>query len=120
MPFLFPIAGLIVTGTGLAMIIKYIQSDRETRSRLDQWMTDAAKSAVRAYIRLRYAVDLGSLTPEEEKEYWRQFGTRLDAFLALAEPIAMDLYAKPFAKLNREEQAAVARRVGDLSGEPAE
>jgi hypothetical protein len=119
MPFLFPIAGLIISGTGLAMIVKYIQSDKETRSFLDNWMTDAAKLAVRTYLRMRYGLDLGSLTPAEEKEYWRQFGTRLDSFVALAEPISMNVYSRPFANLTGEEQAEVARRVAHLSGEPA-
>ncbi len=117
MPFLFPIAGLIVSGVGISMIVAYIRADRERRSRLDQWMTAAAKAAVTGYLRVRYGFDLGSMTSEEEREYWQQFGAKIDAFLIIAEPIAMQLYQKPFAQLTAMEQAVVARHVAKTTGE---
>jgi hypothetical protein len=118
-PFIFPIAGFVMTGTGLAMVVRYIQADEAHRSKLDTWLTDALKAAVRAYVRVRYGINLGSLSPAEEKEYWREFGLRLQAFLALAEPIAVEMYGRSFANLTQSEQAEVIRRVArDRSGEP--
>jgi hypothetical protein len=91
-PFIFPIAGFVMTGTGLAMVVRYIQVDEAHRSKLDTWLTDALKATVKAYIRVRYGINLGSLTASEEKEYWHEFGLRLQAFLAIAEPIAIQMY----------------------------
>ena len=76
-PFIFPIAGFVMTGTGLAMVVRYIQVDEAHRSKLDTWLTDALKATVKAYIRARYGINLGSLTAGEEKEYWHEFGLRL-------------------------------------------
>jgi hypothetical protein len=105
---------------GIGMVVTYIRAEREKRSRLDEWMTDAAKAIVKTYVKLRYNVDLGSMTPQEEREYWQQFGARVDAFVAIAEPIAWKLYQKHFVELTPAEQAIVARRVGLASGEPAD
>ena len=116
-PFLFPIAGLVVSGVGVSMIVTYIRAEKETRSALDRWATDAAKTAVKAYLKLRYGIDLGSLTVAEEREYWQQFGARIDGFWAIAEPIALELYLRPFAQLTPTEQAVVARRVASRTGE---
>jgi hypothetical protein len=67
---------------------------------------------------VRYGINLGSLSPAEEKEYWREFGLRLQAFLALAKPIAVEMYGRSFANLTQSEQAEVIRRVArDRSGE---
>jgi hypothetical protein len=92
-PFIFPIAGFVMTGTGLAMVVRYVQADAANRSKLDTWLTDAIKATFKAYVRMRYGINLGSLTAAEEKEYWREFGLRLQAFLALAEPITIEMYA---------------------------
>ena len=119
-PLIFPIAGLVVSGTGVAMIVTYIQSDQATRSRLDQWLTDAAAFVVKAYLKLRYGVDLGSFTAEEEKEYWKRFGIAVEAFLAIAEPKSMELYGKSFVHLAPEEQAIVARKVARETEAPEE
>ena len=101
------------------MVVRYIQADQERRSTLDTWLTDALKAALRAYIRVRYGINLGSLTADEEKEYWQEFGLRLQAFLALAEPIAIEMYGKSFANLTHSEQAEVIRRVArDKDEEP--
>ena len=86
-PFIFPIAGFVMTGAGMAMIVRYIQADEVHRGKLDTWLTDALKATVKAYVRVRYGINLSSLTAVEEKEYWREFGLRLQAFLALAEPM---------------------------------
>ena len=56
---------------------------------------------------MRYGINLGSLTTAEEKEYWREFGLRLQAFLVLAEPIAIEMYGRSFANLSQSEQAEV-------------
>ena len=101
------------------MIMRYIQADQEHRSKLDAWLTDALKAAVYAYIRVRYGINLGSLTAAEEKEYWREFGLRLQAFLTLAEPIAIEMYGRSFANLTDFEQAEVIRRIArDRHEEP--
>ena len=119
-PFIFPIAGFVLTGAGMAMIVRYIQADEAHRGKLDTWLTDALKAAVKAYIRVRYGINLGSLTAVEEKEYWHEFGLRLQAFLALAEPIAIEMYGRSFANLSQGEQAEVIRRVArDKNEDPA-
>jgi len=82
-PFIFPIAGFVLTGAGMAMIVRYIQADEAHRGKLDTWLTDALKATVKAYIRVRYGINLGSLTAVEEKEYWHEFGLRLQASLPL-------------------------------------
>jgi len=79
-PFIFPIAGFVMTGAGMAMIVRYIQADQVRRGKLDTWLTDALKATIKAYVRVRYGINLGSLTAAEEKEYWREFGLRLQAF----------------------------------------
>ena len=115
-PFIFPIAGFVLTGAGMAMIVRYIQADEAHRGKLDTWLTDALKATVKAYIRVRYGINLGSLTAVEEKEYWH----RLQAFLALAEPIAIEMYGRSFVSLTQSEQAEVIRRVArDKNEDPA-
>jgi hypothetical protein len=116
-PFIFPIAGFVMTGTGLAMVMRYVQADAANRSKLDTWLTDAIKATFKAYIRMRYGINLGSLTAAEEKEYWREFGLRLQAFLALAEPMASKMYGRSFGQLTQSEQAEVIRRVARERGE---
>ena len=116
-PFIFPIAGFLLAGTGLTMIIRYIRADEAQRTRLDAWLTEALKVAVKAYMRARYGIDIGSLTPDEEKAYWREFGLHLQAFLALAEPISLELYGKSFVGLTGSEQAEVIRRIARDRGE---
>src|SRR4051794_25416915 len=120
-PFIFPIAGALLASGGIAMIVGYLQADQEKRNWLDELLTDALRGIVAAYLRLRFGIDLGSLTPEEEKQYWREFGTRLQTFLSLAEPVAQAIYGRRFAELNQDEQAdiirKVARDVGDESVE---
>ena len=119
-PFIFPIAGFVLTGAGMAMIVRYIQADEAHRGKLDTWLTDALKATVKAYIRVRYGINLGSLTAVEEKEYWHEFGFRLQAFLALAEPIAIEMYGRSFVSLTQSEQAEVIRRVArDKNEDPA-
>ena len=119
-PFIFPIAGFVMTGAGIAMMVRYIQADEVHRGKLDTWLTDALKAAVKAYVRVRYGINLGSLTADEEKDYWREFGLRLQAFLALAEPIAIEMYGRSFANLSQSEQAEVIRRVArDTNEDPA-
>ena|ERR1700730_9848038 len=119
-PFIFPIAGFVMTGTGMAMVVRYIQADEARRGKLDAWLTDALKATVKAYIRVRYGINLGSLAAAEEKGYWREFGLRLQAFLALAEPIAVEMYGRSFAVLTQSEQAEVIRRVArDTNEDPA-
>ena len=119
-PFIFPIAGFVLTGAGMAMIVRYIQADEAHRGKLDTWLTDALKATVKAYIRVRYGINLGSLTAVEEKEYWHEFGLRLRAFLALAEPIAIEMYGRSFVSLTQSEQAEVIRRVArDKNEDPA-
>jgi hypothetical protein len=117
--FIFPIAGFVVTGAGMAMIVRYIRADEVHRGKLDTWLTDALKSTIKAYVGVRYGINLGSLTVAEEKEYWREFGLRLQAFLVLAEPIAIEMYGRSFANLSQSEQAEVIRRVArDRNEEP--
>ena len=119
-PFIFPIAGFLISGAGLSMVLHYIQADQAHRGKLDTWLTDALKAAVKAYVRVRYGINLGSLTADEEKDYWREFGLRLQAFLALAEPIAIEMYGRSFANLSQSEQAEVIRRVArDTNEDPA-
>ena len=119
-PFIFPIAGFVLTGAGMAMIVRYIQADEAHRGKLDTWLTDALKATVKAYIRVRYGINLGSLTAVEENEYWHEFGLRLQAFLALAEPIAIEMYGRSFVSLTQSEQAEVIRRVArDKNEDPA-
>src|ERR1700730_6044563 len=98
-PFIFPIAGALLAGGGATMVVRYIQADDAQRSRLDAWLTDIIKSAARTYLKTRHGVDLGSLNPEEQEAYWREFGLRLKDFLEIAEPIAMELYARSFVNL---------------------
>jgi hypothetical protein len=118
-PFIFPIAGVVMTSAGMAMIVRYIQSGEAHRGTLDTWLTDALKATVKTYIRVRYGINLGSLTAIEEKEYWYEFGLRLQAFLALAEPVAIEMYGRSFANLSQSEQAEVIRRVTrDRNEEP--
>jgi len=118
-PFIFPVAGFLLAGGGLTMVVRYIQADEAHRSRLDTWATDALKAAAKTYIRVRYGINLGSLSAVEEKEYWHEFGLRLQAFLALAEPIAIEIYGKSFANLTQSEQADVIRRLArDTNEEP--
>jgi hypothetical protein len=117
--FIFPIAGFVMTGAGMAMIVRYIQADQVRRGKLDTWLTDALKATIKAYVRVRYGINLGSLTAAEEKEYWREFGLRLQAFLALAEPIAIEMYGRSFANLSQGEQAEVIRRVARDRNEEA-
>ena len=76
-------------------------------------------ATIKAYVRVRYGINLGSLTAAEEKEYWREFGLRLQAFLALAEPIAIEMYGRSFANLSQGEQAEVIRRVARDRNEEA-
>src|SRR5215472_4539045 len=104
-PFIFPIVGFLLTGAGLSMVMHYIQADDATRTKLDTWLTDALKAAFKTYVRIRYGINLGSLTAAEEKEYWNEFGLRLQAFLAVAEPIAVEMFGKSFAELTQSEQA---------------
>jgi len=119
-PFIFPIAGFVLTGAGMAMIVRYIQADEAHRGKLDTWLTDALKATVKAYIRVRYGINLGYLTAVKEKEYWHEFGLRLRAFLALAEPIAIEMYGRSFVSLTQSEQAEVIRRVArDKNEDPA-
>src|SRR5215472_8896998 len=118
-PFIFPIVGFLLTGAGLSMVMHYIQADDATKIKLDTWLTDALKTAFKTYVRIRYGINLGSLTAAEEKEYWKEFGLRLQAFLALAEPIAIEIYGRPFAILAQSEQAEVIWRVArDTNTEP--
>jgi hypothetical protein len=117
MPFVFPIVGLFVSGTGISMLIKYIRSDQKTRSRLDQWMTEIVKTAIKTFIRVRYGVDINNFSPSQQDEYWRRFGLHIEAFLRIAEPIAMEMFGRPLGQLTRAEQAAVAERVGRIAGE---
>jgi hypothetical protein len=119
-PFIFPIAGFLLTGTGLSMIVHYIQADKEHRTTLDTWLTEALKATFRAYVRIRYGINLGSLTATEEKEYWNEFGLRLQAFLAVAEPIAIEMFGKSFTDLTQSEQAEVVRRIARDKNEDAE
>ena len=49
--FIFPIAGIVMTSAGMAMIVRYIQADEAHRGKLDTWLTDALKATVKAYIR---------------------------------------------------------------------
>ena len=118
-PFIFPVAGFLLAGGGLTMVVRYMQADEARRNKLDTWLTDGLKTAVKAYIRVRYGINLGSLTAAEEKEYGHEFGLRLQAFWALAEPIAMEMYGRSFANLTQSEQAEVIRRVAsDRNEEP--
>ena len=110
-PFISPIAGILLAGGGATMIARYIQADDAQRSRLDAWLTDIIKSAARVYLKTRHGVDLGSLNADEQEAYWREFGLRLKDFLEIAEPIAMNLYARSFVDLNPSEQAEVIRRI---------
>jgi hypothetical protein len=119
-PFIFPIAGFLLTGAGLSMIVHYIQADNANRTMLDTWLTDALKAAFRTYVRIRYRINLGSLTATEEKEYWNEFGLRLQAFLAMAEPIAVEMFGKSFADLTQSEQAEVVRRIARDKNEGAQ
>jgi hypothetical protein len=96
-PLIFPVAGFLLAGGGLTMIVRYVQADEAHRNKLDAWLTDAIKATFKVYIRARYGINLGSLTAAEETEYWQEFGLRLQAFLALAEPIAIEIYGRPFA-----------------------
>ena len=89
-PFIFPIVGFLLTGAGLSMVVHYIQADDATKTKLDTWLTDALKTAFKTYVRIRYGINLGSLTAAEEKEYWKAFGLRLQDFLAVAERIARE------------------------------
>jgi hypothetical protein len=75
-PFIFPIAGFVMTGAGMVMIVRYIQADEVRRGKLDTWLTDALKATVKTYVRVRYGINIGSLTAAEEKEYWCEFGLR--------------------------------------------
>jgi hypothetical protein len=93
------------------VIVRYVQADQAQRTRLDAWLSDALKGAVKTYVRMRYGINLGSLTAAEEKEYWHEFGFRLQTFLSLAEPLAVEMYGKAFANLAQFEQAEVIRRV---------
>ncbi len=43
-PFIFPIAGFVMTGAGMAMIVRYIQADQVRRGKLDTWLTDCSQS----------------------------------------------------------------------------
>ena len=119
-PFIFPIAGFLLTGAGLSMIVHYIQADKAHRTTLDTWLTEALKATFRAYVRIRYGINLGSLTATEEKEYWNELGLRLQAFLAVAEPIAIEMFGKSFADLTQSEQAEVVRRIAHDKNEDAE
>jgi hypothetical protein len=119
-PFIFPIAGFLVSGAGLTMIVHYIQADKANRTTLDTWLTDALKAAFTTYVRMRYGINLGSLTATEEKDYWNEFGLRLQAFLAVAEPIAIEMFGKSFADLTQSEQAVVVRRIARDKNEGAE
>jgi hypothetical protein len=120
-PLIFPIAGFLVTGAGLTMIVRYVQADQAQRTRLDAWLSDALKVAVKTYIRMRYGISLGSPTAAEEKEYWHEFGLRLQTFLSLAEPIAVEMYGNSFVNLAQSEQAEVIRRVArDTNAESIE
>lgn len=110
-PFIFPIAGILLAGGGLTMVARYVQADEAHRSRLDAWLTDALKAGAKVYLRARYGVDIGSLSADEEKRYWREFGAHLQAFLAIAEPIAVEIYGRSFVSLTRAEQAEVIRRI---------
>jgi hypothetical protein len=102
------------------MIVHYIQADKANRTMLDTWATNALKAAFRMYVKMRYGIDLGSLTATEEKEYWNEFGLRLQAFLAVAEPIAIEMFGKSFADLTQSEQAEVVRRIARDKNEDAE
>jgi hypothetical protein len=78
------------------------------------------EAAFRTYVRIRYRINLGSLTATEEKEYWNEFGLRLQAFLAMAEPIAVEMFGKSFADLTQSEQAEVVRRIARDKNEGAQ
>lgn len=119
-PFIFPIAGALLASGGIAMIAAYLQADQEKRNWLDELVTSALRSVVSTYLWIRFGIDLGSLTPEEEKQYWREFGTRLQVFLSMAEPVAQAVYGRPFTELKQEEQAEVIRKVArDIGDESA-
>ena len=47
-PFIFPIARFVMTGAGITMMVRYIQADQVHRGKLDTWLTDALKAAVKA------------------------------------------------------------------------
>jgi membrane protein implicated in regulation of membrane protease activity len=119
-PFIFPIVGALLASGGMAMIVGYLQADQEKRNWLDEIVTSALHSVVAAYLWMRFGIDLGSLTPEKEKQYWREFGTRLQVFLSIAEPAAQATYGRPFAELKQEEQAEIIRKVArDIGDESA-
>jgi hypothetical protein len=119
-PFIFPVAGFLLAGGGLTMVVRYLQAGEAHRNKLDAWLTDALKAAAKAYIRVRYGINLASLSAAEEREYWQEFGLRLQAFLAVAEPIAIDIYRRSFANLTQSEQAEVIRRVARNTKEESE
>ena len=102
------------------MVVRYLQAGEAHRNKLDAWLTDALKAAAKAYIRVRYGINLASLSAAEEREYWQEFGLRLQAFLAVAEPIAIDIYRRSFANLTQSEQAEVIRRVARNTKEESE
>jgi hypothetical protein len=102
------------------MVMHYIQADDATKTKLDTWLTDALKTAFKTYVRIRYGINLGSLTAAEEKEYWKEFGLRLQAFLAVAERVAIEMFGKSFADLTQSEQAEVVRRIARDKNEDSE
>jgi hypothetical protein len=57
---------------------------------------------------------------ERVLERVRVFGLRLQAFLAVAEPIAIEMFGKSFADLTQSEQAEVVRRIARDKNEGAE
>jgi len=119
-PLIFPIAGIIIACGGVTMVVKYAQADQERKNFLDQWLTDALKWAIKRYLMLWYGIDLGSLTPEEEKYYWQKFGDNLRHFLTEADAAALEMYNKPFVELESHQQAEVIRRIASKNGEPTD
>src|ERR1700730_4990446 len=95
-PFIFPRPGFLIIGAGLSMVVHYIQADQARRTKLDTWLTEALKATVKAYIKMRYGINLVSLTSAEEQDYCREFGLRFLLFLSLAETIAAEMYGKSF------------------------
>jgi hypothetical protein len=111
-PFIFPIAGFLLAGGGAGMRAHYFREDQVERTRLDAWLTDVLKAAVKGYLKFRHGIDIAAgWSADEQEAYWRGFGLHLDAFLEAAQPIARKMYCKPFEKLTRSEQAEVIRHI---------
>jgi hypothetical protein len=110
-PFIFPIAGFLLAGGGVGMIASYFRKNQAQRTRLDAWLTDALKSAAKAYLKFRHGIDIADWSPDEQQAYWREFGFHLESFLEIAEAIAREMYGKSFDKLTQSQQVEVIRRI---------